>query len=226
MDTLTELSLFTGYGGLSLGLRLAGVHSKVVCYVENEPYCQEIIKARAAEGHLDDAPIWDDVRTFHGRPWRGAVDIITAGFPCQPHSTAGKCLGSHDSRNLWPDTLRVIGEVGPRWALLENVAGISYGGRPYAATVAGELAEIGYDTTWHFVSAASVGAPHLRWRWWCLAYPQCESSEIRGDDRPDADISRTRKGDHRGSRGDDRRELNASPHEPVVPYPTGGGHAE
>ena len=163
-----ELSLFSGYGGFTLGLRLAGIPVRTVCYVENEPYAQSIIRARIEDGYLGDAPIWDDVRTFDGRPWRGVVDIVTAGFPCQPHSVAGRRVGAADDRNLWPDTLRVIGAVGPRFALLENVPGILANG--YAGTVVGELAEIGYDAIWHCVPAVAVGAPHLRWRWFCLAY--------------------------------------------------------
>ncbi len=168
MDPLTEISLFTGCGGFTLGLRLAGVDVRTVCYVEKDPYCQRIIDQRIAEGHLDDAPLWDDITTFDGRPWRGHVDIVTGGFPCQPHSTAGKRLGASDERNLWPDTLRVISEVGPGFVLLENVPGILANG--YGGTVVGELAGIGYDCVWHLVPAAAVGAPHLRWRWWCLAY--------------------------------------------------------
>ncbi len=163
-----ELSLFSGYGGFTLGLRLAGIPIRTVCYVENEPYAQSIIRARIGDGYLDDAPIWDDVRTFDAEPWRGVVDIVTAGFPCQPHSVAGRRVGAADDRNLWPDTLRIIGEVGPRFALLENVPGLLANG--YAGTVVGELAQIGYDAIWHCVPAAAVGAPHLRWRWFCLAY--------------------------------------------------------
>ena len=174
MDTYTELSLFSGYGGFSLGLRLAGLNTRTVCYVEWDRYCQRVIQARIADAHLDDAPIWDDVKTFDGRPWRGRVDIVSAGFPCQPHSNAGLRRGADDDRNLWPDTLRIIGEVGPRLIILENVPGILVGGDgrpPYGGTVVGELAEIGYDAVWRVVSAADAGAPHLRNRWWLLAYP-------------------------------------------------------
>lgn len=175
MDILTELSLYTGYGGFSLGLRLAGVPTRTVCYVEINPYRQEIIKARIKDGFLDDAPIWDDAQTFDGKPWRGLVDLITAGFPCQPHSTAGRRRGAEDPRNLWPDTIRVIRQVRPRFVLLENVPGITYSKRKqrkaaYVGTVLGELAQEGYDAIWDLVSAAEVGAPHLRWRWWCLAW--------------------------------------------------------
>jgi len=182
MDTLTELSLFSGYGGFSLGLRLAGIRSQTVCYVEWDAYCQRLIAQRIDDGFLDDAPLWDDVRTFDGTPWRGHVDIVTAGFPCQPHSVAGQRRGEADERNLWPDTLRIIREVGPSYVILENVPGLlvpNGGGGSYATTVVGELSAIGYDAVWHCVPAAAVGAPHLRWRWWCLAY--ATGSRCTGD---------------------------------------------
>jgi len=168
---LRELSLFSGYGGFSLGLRLAGLEVTTVGYVENEPYCQEIIKARIRDGYLDWAPIIRDIRTADFRPMAGLVDVITAGFPCQPHSVAGQRRGADDDRNLWPDTLRAIGEVGPRFVLLENVPGILASG--YGGTVVGQLAQAGYDCIWDVVSAADVGAPHLRKRWWCLAVSRC-----------------------------------------------------
>jgi len=170
----TEMSLFSGYGGFSLGLRLAGLTTRTICYVEWDKYCQQVIQARIEDGHLDDAPIWDDIKSFDGRPWRGTVDILSAGFPCQPHSNAGLRRGAADDRNLFPDTLRIIGEVGPRLVILENVPGILVGsdGRPpYGGTVVGELAEVGYDAEWRVVSAADAGAPHLRNRWWLLARP-------------------------------------------------------
>ena len=112
MDSLNELSLFTGYGGFSLGLRLAGVPTRTVGYVEIDKYCQQLIQARIKDGFLDDAPIWPDICAFDGEQCRGVVDIITAGFPCQPHSVAGQRRGEADERNLWPDTLRVIRDVG------------------------------------------------------------------------------------------------------------------
>jgi len=178
MDIHTEMSLFSGYGGFSLGLRLAGLTTRTICYVEWDKYCQQVIQARIADGHLDDAPIWDDIKSFDGRPWCGAVDILSAGFPCQPHSNAGLRKGADDDRNLWPDTLRIIGEVGPRLVILENVPGILVrpddGREAYGGTVVGELAEIGYDAEWRVVSAADVGAPHLRQRWWLLAYPNAD----------------------------------------------------
>ncbi len=167
---MNELSLFSGYGGFSLGLRLAGVEVTTIGYVEQDAYCQQILSQRMEDGYLDTAPIVRDITTTDFRPMAGLVDIITAGFPCQPHSSAGKRLGKKDSRNLWPDTLRVIREVGPHYVLLENVRGLADGANPYSAEILGQLSEVGMDAVWGLHSAAEAGAPHLRWRWWCLAY--------------------------------------------------------
>ncbi len=168
MGTLTELSLFTGYGGFTLGLRLAGIPFQTICYVENDSYCQRLIVERIKGGWLDDAPLWDDVRTFDGRPWRGHVDLLTAGFPCQPWSGAGQHKGEADEHNLWPDTLRVIQEVGPTWALLENSSKLLHS--PYWGTILGNLADCGMDAWWRVISACQVGAPHTRERVFLLAH--------------------------------------------------------
>ena len=167
MNPLRHLSLFTGFGGFELGLRAARIPFKTIGYVEIDRYCQRIIRARVSDGILDWAPILTDVRAADFRPMAGLVDIITAGFPCQPHSIAGLRRADGDDRDLWQDTLRAIGEVGPRCVLLENVPGITTNG--YAGTVVGQLANHGYDCCWGIVSAADAGAPHLRERWWCFA---------------------------------------------------------
>jgi len=174
MNELRELSLFSGYGGFSLGLKLTGIPTRTVMYVEWERYPQEIIKARINDKILDDAPIWGDISTLNGEQLRGVVDIITGGFPCQPHSVAGLKRGADDERNLWPETLRIIREVGPRYVLLENVTGIlsasSDGGRPaYGGTVVGQLAQAGYrNVRWETIGADDVGATHKRKRWLCF----------------------------------------------------------
>ena len=182
MGAYTVLDCFSGYGGFALGLRLAypDADFHTVAYIEWDKYCQRVIQARIGDGLLDDAPIWDDIKSFDGRPWRGTVDILSAGFPCQPHSNAGLRKGADDDRNLWPDTLRIVGEVGPGLVILENVPGILVGadGRPpYGGTVVGELAEVGYDAEWRVISAADVGAPHLRKRWWLLSHANGSSRE-------------------------------------------------
>ena len=119
---LHELALCAGLGGLSLGLQRAGI--RTVCYVERDAYRIAVLTARMRDGALDRAPIWDDVTTFDGRPWRGRVGLLTAGFPCQPFSLAGRRRGSADTRNLWPDIFRIICEVRPPYLLVENVPGL------------------------------------------------------------------------------------------------------
>ena len=156
------LSICTGIGGLDLGVRLAVPGSRVVGYVERDSYSAAVIVARMGDEALDEAPIWDDVATFDGRRWRGAVDIVTAGFPCQPWSTAGSRAGTADPRWIWPDIARIIGEVGPEWVFLENVPGLVSGGG--LAEVLGSLATLGFDAEWTSVWASEVGAPHRRER--------------------------------------------------------------
>ena len=167
--TLNHLSLFSGIGGFELGMQLAGLDFQTIGYVEKDKYCQAVLQERMNDGYLDTAPIIRDITECDFRPMAGLVDCITGGFPCQPHSSANhsKQKGATDARNLWPETLGCIRQVEPRWVLLENVPGILANG--YGETVVGQLAEIGYDCIWHCVPAAAVGAPHLRWRWWCLA---------------------------------------------------------
>ena len=174
-ENMNELSLFTGAGGGLLATQhLLGF--RTVCYVEIDGYCQEILKARIRDGLLDDAPIWDDVRTFDGRPWRGCVDIVTAGFPCQPFSTAaGVQPGEQDKRNLWPDTIRVIREVQPRWVLLENVPMLLV--LRYAGTVFGDLAASGFCVRWDCLHATALGADHRRDRLWVVADARCPGRE-------------------------------------------------
>jgi DNA (cytosine-5)-methyltransferase 1 len=118
------------------------------------------------EQALDQAPIWSDLVTFDTGPWRGRVDIVTAGFPCQPFSAAGQRRGVDDDRWLWPDIARIIGDVGPRYVFLENVPGLVRGGLPH---VVADLASLGFDAEWGLLSAAAVGAPHRRQRFWLLA---------------------------------------------------------
>ena len=119
---LFGLSLCSGVGGIDLGLTIACPGYRTVGHVERETYAAAILVARMEEKALDPAPVWDDVASFDGRPWRGAVDIVTAGYPCQPFSVAGKRRGADDPRHLWPHVARIIGEVEPPFVFLENVA--------------------------------------------------------------------------------------------------------
>ena len=171
-----ELALFAGIGGGILGSKLLG--HRIVCAVENEPYCREVLLRRQEEGILEAFPIWDDVRTFDGKPWRGVVDCISAGFPCQPFSVAGKRRGADDERNMWPDTIRIIGEVRPRYALLENVPGLLVSG--YMGRIFGDISELGYDCRWGIIGADDVGAPHRRKRLWIRLVDSNGATNSRG----------------------------------------------
>lgn len=164
---MNALDLFAGAGGAAWAGKLLGW--KTVGYVEQDEYCQKVIRQRVRDGIFDDAPIFSDVRTFDGLPYRGKVDIITAGFPCQPFSVAGRQAGENDERNMWPDTVRIIGEVRPAWCLLENVPGII---NSYLGTILNDLAACGYDASWRVLSAAEVGAPHKRDRLWIMAHAE------------------------------------------------------
>lgn len=140
------LALCAGAGGLELGVQLAVPGAHAVCYVEREAYVAAALVARMEEAALVPAPVWSDLTTFDGRPWRGAVDLVTAGFPCQPWSAAGKHGGVDDERWLWPDIERILREVRPRRVLLENVPGLIRGGG--IEPVAGGLARLGFDAEW------------------------------------------------------------------------------
>jgi len=165
---MNELALFAGAGGGILGGHLLGW--RTVCAVEKEQYCREVLLRRQRDGVLPLFPIWDDCDTFDGKPWAGCVDIITAGFPCQPFSIAGKLRAGDDKKNGWPATVRILGEVRPEWALLENVPGLLAGAHGYFGEILGELASIGYDAVWDCFPASAVGAPHRRDRLWVLAH--------------------------------------------------------
>lgn len=165
---MNELALFAGAGGGLLASRLLGW--RTVCAVEHDAYCVNMLMQRQQDGALESFPIWDDVRTFDGSAWRGCVDVISAGFPCQPFSVAGKQLGDADERNMWPDTIRIIREVGPRFAFLENVPGLM--AHEYFGQILGDMAEAGFDAEWCVLGADDVGAPHRRKRLWIVAHSE------------------------------------------------------
>ena len=162
------LSLFSGVGGLDLGVRMA-LPSRVVCYVEGEAYACAVLAHQMEEARLDAAPIWSDVTTFDGKPWRGRVDLIAGGFPCQDLSVAGKRAGIREGKRsgLWSEFARIIGEVEPRFVFVENVRGLAGDG---LGVVLSDLADLGFDAEWLCLRASEVGAPHRRERIFVLAY--------------------------------------------------------
>jgi len=166
-----ELALFAGAGGGILGGHLLGW--RTVCAVERDPYAASVLVARQNDGLLPPFPIWDDVRTFDGRPWRGVVDVVSGGFPCQDISTAGTGAGIAGNRSgLWREMARIIGEVRPRFAFMENSPALTARG---LGVVLGDLAALGYDARWGVLGAGHAGAYHARERIWILASDAAES---------------------------------------------------
>lgn len=166
-----ELALCAGIGAMSRGLQDAGI--RTACYIERNDYRINVLIARMQDGSLDQAPIWDDVTTFDGEPWCGRVDLISAGYPCQPFSRSGLKRGTDDERYLWPDVCSIIRQVRPRYVLLENVSDllVASGGKPAPISdVFRDLAACRYDAEWSVLPAALFGAPHLRERVFVVAY--------------------------------------------------------
>jgi DNA (cytosine-5)-methyltransferase 1 len=162
---LNELALFAGAGGGILGGKLLGW--RTVCAVEWDAYARDVLVARQNDGCLDPFPIWDDVQTFDGTPWRGSVDVVSGGFPCQDISAAGKGAGIEGERSgMWKHMARIIGEVLPRFVLVENSPLLV--GRGLGVVIA-DLAQMGYDATWGIVGAHHAAAPHKRDRIWIVA---------------------------------------------------------
>lgn len=162
---MNELALFAGAGGGILGGLLLGWTT--VGAVEIEPAARNMLLARQMDGILPPFPIWDEVRTFDGTLWRGLVDVVSGGFPCQDISAAGKGAGITGERSgLWKEMCRIICEVRPRFAFMENSPMLTSRG---LGTVLGDLAEAGYNAAWLVLGADDVGAPHARKRIWILA---------------------------------------------------------
>lgn len=163
---MNELALFAGGGGGLYGSRLLGWHT--VCAVEIMPANRRMLLQRQADGVFERFPIWDDVRTFDGVAWRGVVDVVSGGFPCQDISVAGTGKGLDGERSgLWHQMARIIGEVRPRYAFIENSPMLVTRG---LERVLCDLAEMGFDAEWGVVGAHHAGAPHKRERIWILAH--------------------------------------------------------
>ena len=162
---MNELALFAGAGGGILGGKLLGW--RTVCAVEWEPYPASVLVARQNDKILPPFPIWDDVQTFDGKPWRGIVDVISGGFPCQDISSAGKGAGIDGERSgMWREMARIICEVEPRFVFVENSPMLTSRG---LGRVLGDLSSMGFDAAWGVLGAADVGANHQRDRIWIVA---------------------------------------------------------
>jgi DNA (cytosine-5)-methyltransferase 1 len=164
---MNVLDLFSGIGGFSLGLERAGM--RTVAFCECEPYARSVLAK-----HWPNVPCYPDVRELTAERLARdgiSVDVICGGFPCQDISVAGKGAGLAGERSgLWREYARLIGELRPRFVIVENVAALLSRG---LAEVLGDLASIGFDAEWHCIPASAVGAPHRRDRIWIVAYPKC-----------------------------------------------------
>jgi len=173
---VNELALFAGAGGGILGGHLLGW--RTVCAVEWNTYAASVLVARQNDGHIPAFPIWDDVQTFDGRPWRGAVDVVSGGFPCQDISAAGKGAGIDGERSgMWSHMARIVGEVRPRFVFVENSPMLVARG---LGRVLGDLAALGYDARWGVLGAVDAGAPHERERIWVLASDVADATRADG----------------------------------------------
>src|SRR3990167_6000883 len=167
---MRELSLFSGAGGGLLGSKLLGW--TCVGYVENNEYCQKVLKQRIADGILDAAPIFGDIRKFisegYADAYQGMVDVVTGGFPCQDISSAGSGKGIEGERSgLWKEMSEIIGIIRPKFVLVENSPMLSIRG---GVRVIGDFTKLGYDCRWGIVSASNVGANIQRKRMWIFAF--------------------------------------------------------
>ena len=165
---LRELALFAGGGGGILGGKLLGW--RTVCAVERDAYPASVLAQRQNDGHLEPFPIFSDVSQFDGKPWRGCVDVVSGGFPCQDISAAGKGAGIGGKRSgLWGEMARIISEVRPRYVWVENSPMLVSRG---LGLVLLDLAQMGYDVKWGIVGAHHAGARHKRDRCWVLGEAQ------------------------------------------------------
>ncbi len=161
---MTHGSVFSGIGGFDLAAGWAGWSNLFNC--EINPFCRTILKY-----HFPDAEQYSDIRTTDFSVWRGRIDVLTGGFPCQPFSQAGKRKGTDDDRYLWPEMLRAIREVRPRWVVGENVPGIvNWSEGLVFEQVCADLEAEGYEVQPYILPACGVGAPHRRDRVWFVAY--------------------------------------------------------
>lgn len=165
---MNELALFAGAGGGILGGKLLGW--RTICAVEIERHARRVLLARQNDGILEPFPVWDDVRTFDGKPWRGLIDVVSGGFPCQDISVARAMWGRDGLRGaksgLWREMFRIIAEVRPPYVFGENSPVLRING---LADIVSELACIGYDCRWVTIGADSVGLNHKRRRLWLYA---------------------------------------------------------
>ena len=187
-----HLSLCAGLGGIDLGLRRCLPNLRTIGMVEREAYLSALLVSKMEEGLLDPCPIFGDLVSFDWARYRGLVHLVSGGFPCQPFSYAGKRYGVDDQRHLWPYIRDGLEILRPEIVFFENVAGISTAKSPgYHSVlqhVLSDLEGLGFRATAGEFSAAEVGAPHLRRRWFILGladtdWNPCGPEQSRRADR-------------------------------------------
>ena len=182
---MTHASLFSGIGGFDLAAEWMGWNNLFHC--EWNPFGQKVLKH-----HFPNSISYNDITKTDFTIHSGSVDILTGGFPCQPYSTAGKRLGKQDERHLFPEMLRCIKEIKPRWVVGENVRGlVSWNEGMVFNEVCDDLEREGYEVQSFLIPAASVGAPHQRYRVWFVAYSNDKgrSSRLREVQNKNGEIS-------------------------------------
>lgn len=187
---MIHASLFSGIGGFDLAAEWIGWHNAFNC--EIDPFCRQVLKY-----HFPNAIQYDDIKTTDFTVWRGKIDVLTGGFPCQPFSTAGKRKGTSDDRYLWPEMLRAIHEIRPRWVVGENVRGIiSWSEGLVFEQVHTDLEAEGYEVQAFVLPACGVDAPHKRERTWFVAHvienSECNGCEVGVFEKEGADIRKFR----------------------------------
>lgn len=161
---MKHASLFSGIGGFDLAAQWMGWEN--IFQVEKDAFCQKVL-----EKNFPHTKRYGDIKEFDGTKYRGAVDILTGGFPCQPYSVNGKRLGTDDPRHLWPEMLRCIREIQPAWIVGENVGGLlNWSNGLVFEMVCANLEDEGYQVTPYILPAAGAGAPHRRDRCWFIAH--------------------------------------------------------
>ena len=196
---LKVLDLFSGLGGFSLGLERTGGF-ETVAFCEIDPYCRRVLAK-----HWPGVPCYEDVRELTAERLAAdgiAVDVIAGGFPCQDISEAGLRTGLQGARSgLWREYSRLVGELRPRFVIVENVSELLRNG---LGDVLGDLAKVGYDAEWHSIPALAVGADHIRERIWIVAYPNCAGAEVsqqRGRKQRQAQMGKDASQDHADTDG-------------------------
>ena len=196
---MNGLALFAGIGGLELGLHRAIPGYRALCYVERDSYAAATLVARMVEKTLGEAPVWDDVSTFDGKPWSGVVDLVSGGFPCQDLSFANHAGAGLDGERsgLWSEFARIaLRDIRSRYVFIENVSALAVRGLD---RVLSDLAEGGYDAEWDLFRAEQVGAPHRRERLFILAERVSDPERDGLRNKPERGAGRAQEADRRHS---------------------------